>query len=75
MKAAIFHGPNQPLEIGEVQLSDPGPHEVVVRTACAGICHSDLHFVEGTYPMAGARRAGPRVRGHRRRGRQPVSTT
>ncbi len=59
MKAAIFRGPNQPLEIGEVQLSEPGPREVVVRTACAGICHSDLHFVEGTYPMT-----APSVLGH-----------
>jgi len=59
MKAAIFRGANQPLEIGEIQLSEPGPREVVVRTACAGICHSDLHFVEGTYPMA-----APAVLGH-----------
>ena len=50
MKAAIFRGPNQPLEMGEVQLSEPGPREVVVRTACAGICHSDMHFWNGTYP-------------------------
>jgi S-(hydroxymethyl)glutathione dehydrogenase/alcohol dehydrogenase len=59
MQAAIFHGPNQPLEIGEVQLGEPGPNEVVVRTACAGICHSDLHFVEGSFPLP-----APAVLGH-----------
>ncbi len=59
MKAAIFHGPNLPLEIEEVQISDPGPNEIVVRTACAGICHSDLHFVEGNFPLP-----APAILGH-----------
>jgi S-(hydroxymethyl)glutathione dehydrogenase/alcohol dehydrogenase len=59
MQAAIFHGPGQPLEVAEVQLGDPGPREVVVRTRFAGICHSDLHFVDGLYPLA-----APAVLGH-----------
>src|SRR6185295_15033176 len=28
----------------------PGPREVLLRTAFAGLCHSDLHFIEGLYP-------------------------
>src|SRR6187401_2186867 len=59
MKAAIFREINQPMEIEEVQLSKPGPREVLVRTAAAGVCHSDLHFFNGTYP--GIR---PMVLGH-----------
>ena len=50
MKAAVLHAPNQPLTIEEVALTRPGPREVLLRTAFAGLCHSDLHFIEGLYP-------------------------
>jgi len=50
MKAAVFRGVRQPLAIEDVQLSAPGPHEVIIRTAAAGVCHSDVHFYEGLYP-------------------------
>ncbi|GIW07205.1 MAG: alcohol dehydrogenase [Dehalococcoidia bacterium] len=52
MKAAIFRGVNQPLTIEEVEIDRPLPREVVVRTAATGVCHSDLHFIEGSYPAA-----------------------
>jgi S-(hydroxymethyl)glutathione dehydrogenase/alcohol dehydrogenase len=51
MKAAVFHAPNQPLTIEEVAISRPGPREVLLRTAFAGLCHSDLHFMEGLFPI------------------------
>lgn len=50
MKAAVFREVGKPLEIEEVSISKPGPREVLIRTAAAGVCHSDLHFVEGLYP-------------------------
>lgn len=50
MKAAILRAVNEPLEIEDVQLSDTGPREVRIRTAAAGICHSDLHFQDGKFP-------------------------
>ncbi|MDD2058670.1 Zn-dependent alcohol dehydrogenase [Pseudomonas sp. GD03860] len=50
MKAAVFHTPGSPLSIEEVGISKPGPHEVLIRTAAVGVCHSDLHFVDGLYP-------------------------
>lgn len=50
MKAAVLIAPNQPLEIEQLVISKPGPHEVLIRTAACGLCHSDLHFIEGTYP-------------------------
>ena len=52
MKAAVLVAPNQPLEIEQLSISKPGPHEVLIRTAACGLCHSDLHFIEGTYPHA-----------------------
>jgi len=59
MKAALFHGPHQPLTIEDVEIDAPGPHEVLVRTAATGVCHSDLHFVEGLYPAP-----APAILGH-----------
>ena len=50
MKAAVLRQVKSPLVIEDVQISKPGPHEVLIRTVAAGVCHSDLHFVEGSYP-------------------------
>ena len=50
MKAAVLHAVNEPLTIEDVGLAKPGPREVLIRTAFAGICHSDLHFADGAYP-------------------------
>jgi S-(hydroxymethyl)glutathione dehydrogenase/alcohol dehydrogenase len=50
MKAAVLRQVGQPLSIENVTINKPGPHEVLIRTAAAGLCHSDLHFIEGSYP-------------------------
>src|SRR5438874_13681699 len=50
MKAAVLHAPHQPLTIEDVSLTKPKGREVLLRTAYAGLCHSDLHFIEGLYP-------------------------
>ena len=50
MKAAVLRAQNQPMEIEEVSVANPGPREVLVRTLAAGVCHSDLHFLDGSYP-------------------------
>ncbi len=59
MKAAVFREVNTPMEIEDIEVSKPGPREVLVRTQAAGICHSDMHFFNGTYPGA-----VPMVLGH-----------
>src|SRR5574341_819348 len=51
MIAAVFHGPHQPLTIEEVDIDKPIGREVLVRTVASGVCHSDLHFVDGFYPF------------------------
>src|SRR3954471_243455 len=51
MRAAVMHQANQPLSIEELTVANPGPHEVLLNTAYAGLCHSDLHFLEGLYPI------------------------
>ncbi len=50
MKAAVLREQNKPLVIEDVQVSKPGPREVLVRPVAAGVCHSDLHFMNGSYP-------------------------
>ena len=49
MKAAILYEPHQPLVIEEIRVRKPAAREVLLRTAVAGLCHSDLHFMEGLY--------------------------
>jgi S-(hydroxymethyl)glutathione dehydrogenase/alcohol dehydrogenase len=50
VKAAVLIEAGKPLQIEQVNISNPGPHEVLIRTAACGLCHSDLHFIEGAYP-------------------------
>jgi S-(hydroxymethyl)glutathione dehydrogenase/alcohol dehydrogenase len=50
MKAAVLREVGKPLSIEDVQIGKPGPHEVLIRTVAAGVCHSDVHFWEGSYP-------------------------
>ncbi len=50
MKAAVLIEAGKPLQIEQINIANPGPHEVLIRTAACGLCHSDLHFIEGAYP-------------------------
>ncbi|ARU03517.1 alcohol dehydrogenase [Comamonas serinivorans] len=50
MKAAVFHGVGQPMTIETVEIQKPQRNEVLVRTKATGLCHSDLHFIQGKYP-------------------------
>ena len=50
MKAAVLREYNAPLTIEDVDLAEPGPGEIRVKTAACAICHSDIHFFEGAWP-------------------------
>ncbi|MGD0114473.1 MAG: Zn-dependent alcohol dehydrogenase [Dehalococcoidia bacterium] len=50
MKAAVLYKPKTPLVVEEIEIEEPQSHEVMVRMAAAGICRSDLHFIEGLWP-------------------------
>ncbi len=45
-----MYGVNQPLQIEDVEVDEPRAGEVLVKTSASGVCHSDLHFMEGSYP-------------------------
>ena len=59
MKAAIFHAANTLLTIEDVEIAEPIDHEVLVRVAAVGLCHSDLHAADGSLPVL-----GPAILGH-----------
>jgi S-(hydroxymethyl)glutathione dehydrogenase/alcohol dehydrogenase len=50
MKAAVRREVNKPLTIEEVQIDTPLSREVLIRTVATGVCHSDVHLVQGSYP-------------------------
>lgn len=51
MLAMILNEPalieNNPLKLVDIETPKPGPHEILVRVQVCGICHTDLHTVEG----------------------------
>ena len=50
---------SRPLSVEEIELDPPGPGEVLVKIAAAGLCHSDLSAINGDRP-----RPMPMVLGH-----------
>ncbi|WP_429422370.1 alcohol dehydrogenase catalytic domain-containing protein [Nocardia sp. GAS34] len=53
-----------PLVVGELELGEPGPGEILVRIEAAGLCHSDLSVVDGNRV-----RPVPMLLGHEAAGR------
>jgi S-(hydroxymethyl)glutathione dehydrogenase / alcohol dehydrogenase len=63
-EAAILWRPGEPVEIHEIDLAPPKAGEVLVEIAACGVCHTDLHVVEGDLPEP-----LPLVLGHEASGR------
>ncbi len=51
MRAAVFRDVSQPLTVEDVELSPIGPRELRIRTAAAGLCHSDLYHLRGVFEL------------------------
>jgi len=49
VKAAVLHEIPGDLIIEELSVDKPGPGEVLIQTTHAGLCHSDLHFMDGQW--------------------------
>jgi S-(hydroxymethyl)glutathione dehydrogenase / alcohol dehydrogenase len=47
--AALLERPGERLRVENLLLDAPGPGEVRVRMLASGVCHSDLHMVEGEW--------------------------
>jgi Zn-dependent alcohol dehydrogenase len=48
-RGLVFNGPGSRLTIEELELDPPGAGEVLVRMVASGVCHSDLHVVDGEW--------------------------
>jgi propanol-preferring alcohol dehydrogenase len=51
MKSARIPGPNEPLEVIDLETPKPHDNQVVVKVKAVGVCHSDLHLWEGGYDL------------------------
>ncbi len=52
IRAAVCSGLHEPWKVEEVEVDPPGPHEVLVQMAYAGMCHSDEHLRSGDMSAA-----------------------
>ena len=59
MQAAVFTGPGEPLKITTLLTPEPAPDEVLVKVAACGLCHTDLHVLQGDVGFV-----SPAVLGH-----------
>jgi len=64
MKAMILNSPqpieNRPLSLVELKVPEPDSHQILIENVVCGICHTDLHIVEGELPP----RKRPVIPGH-----------
>jgi propanol-preferring alcohol dehydrogenase len=51
MKAAVVHELGQPVAIEDVPVPTPRPGEILVKIAASGVCHTDLHAIDGDWPV------------------------
>ncbi|MBC9936887.1 MULTISPECIES: alcohol dehydrogenase AdhP [unclassified Leucobacter] len=51
MRAASVPAFGQPLEVGAQPTPTPGLGQALVRVLTTGVCHTDLHAVEGDWPV------------------------
>ncbi|MCE7006182.1 Zn-dependent alcohol dehydrogenase [Kibdelosporangium philippinense] len=49
VNAAVVAGPDATIEVREIELPALGPRDVRVKVAAAGVCHSDLSMINGTF--------------------------
>ena len=61
MKAAVSHAFSEPLRVEQVPVPRPGPGDIVVKIEACGVCHTDLHAIDGDWP---AKPTPPFIPGH-----------
>ncbi|KAJ5698171.1 hypothetical protein N7462_000176 [Penicillium macrosclerotiorum] len=47
MKAAQFNTLTNKVEVNEIPIPEPGPNDILIKNACASLCHSDLMLFWG----------------------------
>jgi propanol-preferring alcohol dehydrogenase len=51
MRAAVVTAFHEPLSIRERRIPSPGPGQVLVRLEACGLCHTDIHAIDGDWPV------------------------
>ncbi|MCI1188636.1 alcohol dehydrogenase AdhP [Hymenobacter sp. DH14] len=51
MKAAVCHAYGEPLQIEHVPVPEVPPGRILVQVAAGGVCHTDLHAINGDWPV------------------------
>jgi propanol-preferring alcohol dehydrogenase len=51
MRAAVVEKFGEPLVVQEVPIPTPGPGQALVEVFATGVCHTDLHAVDGDWPI------------------------
>jgi propanol-preferring alcohol dehydrogenase len=49
MKAAVLHALKTPLRIEQLPVPEPAQGELLIKVTACGVCHSDLHAVDGDW--------------------------
>jgi D-arabinose 1-dehydrogenase-like Zn-dependent alcohol dehydrogenase len=63
-RVAAFYGPGNPFKINEYELPEPEPGAMLLKTALANVCGSDLHQWRGEFDLAAFGRPYPQILGH-----------
>jgi alcohol dehydrogenase, propanol-preferring len=64
MRAAVLHSPGEPLVLEDRRDLQPVGTQRVVRVLAAGVCHSDLHMIDGAIGGPLSRVLGYEIAGH-----------
>ncbi len=68
MKAMVLHRPapveQKPLSYEDYDLREPGPGELLIKVISCGVCHSNLHMIEGDWVKYGVPAKLPIIPGH-----------
>lgn len=50
--AQVIEKTGGPVEYKKIPVAKPGPDEVLVNIKYSGVCHTDLHALNGDWPIA-----------------------
>jgi 2-desacetyl-2-hydroxyethyl bacteriochlorophyllide A dehydrogenase len=59
MRCAVWYG-GKDIRLEDREILTPGPDEVLIEVACCGVCGTDVHILEGKFPLF----VPPRIIGH-----------
>jgi len=50
-RAALLYAPHTPVQVEEIDIDEPKAGEVRIKVEAAGLCHTELHYLEGNMPF------------------------